>query len=181
MNCAFSDRVVNFFDKSAFLWNDLVSAAKCSKICSRKIFDKFSFFWRNLVEVQLLLVFTEPTGRIGLNELCLLWKGDQFLREECLYLKWSGFVCNKFQSVLVEPFLTYVQFLRNFSIGQTFTYDRAYRPNWVKWTVPPHKGWPIFKRNVSLLETISYRLQEVPKSAPRTIFYKFSVFWGILV
>ena len=53
---------------------------------------------------------TEPTARISSNELCLLWKSAQFLREKCLYLKPSCIDCKKFQRVHPEPFLTSFQF-----------------------------------------------------------------------
>ena len=42
---------------------------------------------------------TKPTVRMGSNEVCHLWKGDQFLRGKCLYLKRSGMGCKKFQRV----------------------------------------------------------------------------------
>ena len=45
----------------------------------------------------------------------------------------------------------------------------------------PLKGWQIFWRQVSLLETIWYGLQKVPKRAPRTIFDKFSIFEEFLI
>ena len=114
INCASSERVTNFFEKTVSTWNDLVSAAKSSKECT-------------------------PTN---------------------------------FSQIL--------SFLRNFSMGEAFTsYDWPYSPNWLKWTVPPLKGRPISQRKISFLETIWYRLQKVPKSASRTIFDKFWVFWGI--
>ena len=56
---------------------------------------------------------SKPTVQIGLNELCFLGKGDQFVREKCLYLKRSGTGCKKFQKVHPEPFLTNFQ-LENF-------------------------------------------------------------------
>ena len=54
---------------------------------------------------------TEPTVRIFSNELCLLWKSDQFLREKFLYLKQSGSDSKMFEMVRSKPFLTNFQFL----------------------------------------------------------------------
>ena len=41
---------------------------------------------------------TDPSVRISSNELCFLWKSDQFLREKFLYLKRSSIGCKKFQT-----------------------------------------------------------------------------------
>ena len=49
---------------------------------------------------------TKPTVRIFSKELCLLWKGDQFLREKFLYLKQSGSDSKMFQMVHAKTFLT---------------------------------------------------------------------------
>ena len=52
---------------------------KVPKSAPQTIFDKFSVFRRILVQVKFLLFLTETAVRIFSNELCLLWKGDQFL------------------------------------------------------------------------------------------------------
>ena len=52
------------------------------------------------------------------------------------------------------------------------SYDQPFCQNWFKRTVRPLKEWPISWRKFSLLETIEYWLQKVPKSAPRIIFVK---------
>ena len=66
-------------------------------------------------------IFT--TFRICSNEPCLLRKGGQLLRGRFLYLKQSGIGCKKFQRVHPKHIFS---FLRDFSIGQTFTsYNRT--------------------------------------------------------
>ena len=83
---------------------------------------------------------------------------------------------------ILSYFLTNFQCFELFSIGQTFTSDdQLYWSNCLKWIVTPLKGWPVSWRRVSLLETICYRLQKIPKSAPGTFFDKFLIFWAILV
>ena len=48
---------------------------------------------------------SEPTFKIGSNELCFLGKDDQILREKCLYLERSGIGCKEFQRGHPKPFL----------------------------------------------------------------------------
>ena len=57
---------------------------------------------------------TKPTVEIHSNELYLFWKSDQFLRENFIYLKWSGIGCKKFQRVHHEQFVINFQFLEEF-------------------------------------------------------------------
>ena len=40
---------------------------------------------------------TEPTVRIDSNKLCVLWKGGQFCRDMCVYLKQSFIFSKKIQ------------------------------------------------------------------------------------
>ena len=90
---------------------------------------------------------SDASAGIGSDELCLLWKGNQYLRGKFLYLKQSSIGCKKFQIVLPEPYLTNFRFLSNFSIGKTLpSHDRSFPQNWLKWTVPPLKGSPISER-----------------------------------
>ena len=105
MNCNSFERVTSFLEKSETICYWL---QKVPKSAPETFFDKFLIFWAILVQVKLLLLMTVPAVRIGSNELysnelSLLWKGDQFLREKCFYLKQSVIGCIKFQKVHPEP------------------------------------------------------------------------------
>ena len=93
---------------------------KVPKSAPRTIFNKFSVFRGILVQVKVLLFLTKTTVWIFSNEVCLLWKGDQFLREKFLYLKQSGIGCKKFQRVHPKPFLKIFQFLEEIYYSSNF-------------------------------------------------------------
>ena len=82
------------------------------KSVPRTIFGEFSFFWKFLVEAKLLLVMADLSLRIGSNNLCVLWKCDQYLTGKFIDLKQSRIGCKKFQMGHPEPFLTNFQFFR---------------------------------------------------------------------
>ena len=56
---------------------------------------------------------TDLSLRIGSNELCIFWKGDQCLWGKSLCLKRSSIDCKKFQRAHPEPFLTNFWFFEN--------------------------------------------------------------------
>ena len=87
---------------------------KVPKSAPRIIFDRFWNFWGILAKLDLLLLMTDPSVQFGSNELCLLWKGDQYCREKFLYLKGSSIGWKKFERVLPEAFLTSFQFFEKF-------------------------------------------------------------------
>ena len=95
---------------------------KAPKRATRTIFENFSVFWGILVEVKLLHLITEPIGRIGLNELCPLWKGGKFCGEIFLCFKRSLIGCIKFQMVHAEPFLTNFQIFEEFQYRSNFDF-----------------------------------------------------------
>ena len=125
---------------------------------------------------------TKHTVRIGSVKLHLFRKGNQFLREKCLYMKRSGIGCKKFQRVHTEPFLTSFQCFEEFQYRSNFYFLWPNLPSKLaKMNCAPLKGKPVSYKKVSLPETIWYGLQEVPKSAPRTISDIFSALWGIVL
>ena len=62
------------------------------------------------VEAKLLFLMTDAFVLICSNELCLLWKGDKYLRGKFPCLKRSSIGCKKFQRVHPEAFLTNFKF-----------------------------------------------------------------------
>ena len=65
---------------------------------------------------------TKPSVRIGTNELCFLWKGDQFLKYKFLYFKKYGTGYRMLQIVHPEPLLTNLQFLDEFQYRSNLTF-----------------------------------------------------------
>ena len=144
MNCVSSERVINILEENLLTWSDLELAAKCSKGCTPKHFWQSFRFLRNFSKAKLLLLVTDTSLRIGSNELCLLCKGDKYMRGKFLYLKRSSIGSKRFRRVHPEPFWKIFNFLRTFSIAQNFiSYDQSFCLNWLKRTVSPLETWPI--------------------------------------
>ena len=143
MNC---EKVTNFLEKIVFTWNDPISGAKSYKECTQNHFWKIFGFLTNFSIGQTLPLMTDPTIRIGSDELCLLWKGDQFLRRKCFYLRRSGISCKKFERGHPE------QFLVNFQFFEELYYRNLY---FLSPTLLPKLGqinWAFSERMTNVLE-----------------------------
>ena len=114
MNCTSCERVANIVQRSLFTWNYLALAAKSSKESSPNLFWQNLSVLRNFSIGQTSFFTTHPSFQIGSNELCLLWKGDKYCRENVLYLKGSSIGWRKFQKVQLKPFLTNFQLFEEF-------------------------------------------------------------------
>ena len=88
---------------------------------------------------------TNPSVQFGSNELCLLWKGDQYGREKFLYLKGSSIGWKKFERAHPEPFLTAFQFLWGILVlvKALLLMTKPSARIGSKWTVSLAKGCPM--------------------------------------
>ena len=117
----------------------------------------------------------DPLVGIPSNELCLLWKGHQYHREKFFYLKESSIGCRKFECT-PNHFWRLFSFLRNFSIGESFTsYNGHFRPS------------KVFQMNCTFFGMVSNVLEEsfftwndlvLASKSPKE--FAPSLFWQIL-
>ena len=117
----------------------------------------------------------DPFVGIPSNELCLLWKGHQYHREKFFYLKESSIGCRKFECT-PNHFWRLFSFLRNFSIGESFTsYNGHFRPS------------KVFQMNCAFFGMVSNVLEEsfftwndlvLASKSPKE--FTPSLFWQIL-
>ena len=117
----------------------------------------------------------DPFVGIPSNELCLLWKGHQYHREKFFYLKESSIGCRKFECT-PNHFWRLFSFLRNFSIGESFTsYNGHFRPS------------KVFQMNCTFFGMVSNVLEEsfftwndlvLASKSPKELAP--SLFWQIL-
>ena len=85
---------------------------------------------------QIFTYSADPV-HIGSYKVWILYKGDQVLRNDCLYLKSSGFGWKNLRRKNPEPLWTKFQFLLTYLIkGHILTFtDQPFFPNWIIWTV----------------------------------------------
>ena len=126
---------------------------------------------------------TDPTFQVGLNDVCLLWKGDQFFREKNPYLKRCDISCKKFQRVHREPFFDKFSVFRAVLVlAKLLLLMTVLLSEFLKMNCAS------FERVTNFLEKSFFTRNDLVSAAkgskhctPNHFFEKFSVFWAILV
>ena len=116
MDWASYERVSNIVEETFFIWNEVVLTVEGSRKWTSIHFWQIFCFLRSFSLGGTFTSYADPSVWIGSNELCWLWKGDQYRRGKFLYLKRSSIVYKRFQRVHVKSLL------RNFQLFEEFQY-----------------------------------------------------------